>query len=200
MVASDLIGNLRLRLRDTKESNWTTDMLLECINTALQKVSRDLLLFKEESEYDISSTQKCYPLPNHKIRTISVSIDEKPIVFKSFDFVVANADKIGSIIIAYETQDGISITNSPKKGRLKISYNTSRRIESEAESIPTPDFAEEALTLYSLYLANQREASEKSFTKSTTYLALYKEEIALVKAAINKNYFSKNITTDYQVV
>ena len=200
-TVGDLLLSLRFRLRETKETNWPTEGLIDTLNTALSKVSRDLLLFKDESIYTAKKEQTFYRLPNHKIRTIAVTIDDKLIPYKSFEWVSANPHKLdSSCIYAYETQEGLTFTQSPDKGQIKIAYNSTRRVDGEDEPLPVPDFAEESMTLYCLYLANQREASEKAFVKSQTYLALYNEEVTRLKAAMNKNYFSKNIRTDYQVV
>ncbi len=200
-TVGDFLLSLRFRLRETKDMNWPTGGLIEILNTSLAKISRDLLLFRDFGVYTAKKDTTFYPLPRHKIKTISVTIDGRLIAYKSFDWIASNPDKIDKdVIYAYETQEGLTFTQSPEKGEIRVSYNSTRRVDSEDEALPVPDFAQESLMLYCLYLANQREASERAFAKSQAYLALYEQEVQKLKAAINKNYFSKNITTDYQVV
>jgi hypothetical protein len=201
LTVGDFLLSLKFRLRETKDTNWPLEGLIETLNISLAKISRDLLLFKDISDYVAVQGQTFYPLPNHKVRTISVSIDGKIVPYKSFEWIMSNPQEIDPYkIYAYETQDGMTFTQSPTTGTIRIAYNSSRRVDGEDEALGVPDFAQESLMLYCLYLANQRESSDKAFTKSQNYLALYNLEVEKLSSALNKNYRSKNITTDYQVV
>ncbi len=201
-TVGDFILTLRFRLRETKDTNWSTEGLIDAINISLAKISRDLLLYKDISVYNIEPDKVFYLLPNNKIRTIAVSIDGKPVTYKSFEWIVTNPDRIdANVLYAYETQDGMTFTQSPAGQKLTVAYNSSRRVDKETENLPLPDFAEESLMLYCLYLAYQRDmAKDTSFNKAEAYLSLYRDEVAMTKEAIKKNYNSKNITSNFQKV
>lgn len=199
ITANELLQQVKFRLREGKVVVWSNEALISTLNLSLQKIARDLLIFKKEAKYTVEKAKSFYELPKNKIKTIAVKLNGKIVQFKSFDAVMLMGNT--SELFAYETQDGLFFSQEVKEGILSIAYAYSMSVENIDEILPVPDFAQEALLLYLMYLTCQREESPEDLTKkAVVYLKLYDDEIVKVKNAIKKMFSSKSLTMDYQRV
>ena len=135
-------------------------------------------------------------------RSLSVSIDDKPITIKGYEWVLKNKHNIYDLCAYFDEQSFFlyPIGKFKDDDKVKIDYKYIFQIEHKSDYIKISKLAKKAILFHTLHLSYQINTSEKNAGKSTHYLNLYDKEIATLRVTYFKNKHSKDIKQKFRKV
>lgn len=203
LQVNDILLAIRSRLNDTDANKyrWSTEELIDMINSSLANLSRELFLFTHQESYIVKNESNRYKLPHNCIRVISVLIGDETATIKSFDWMSKNKHEIDNdnFYVCMDEQSFFLYPSNLLKNDIKIelNYNFIEQVNTNKDTIPISLMAKNALLFYSMHLAHQINTSKESSGRSTHYMRLYDKEIEQIRALYYKNKHSKKIKSPY---
>lgn len=202
--ANDILLAARSRLNDTdtKKYRWSDEELIDYINSSLADISKELECFTHKEHIYIKNRESRYRLPHDILRVLSVSIDDKPITIKGYEWVLKNKHNIYDLCAYFDEQSFFlyPIGKFKDDDKVKIDYKYIFQIEHKSDYIKISKLAKKAILFHTLHLSYQINTSEKNAGKSTHYLNLYDKEIATLRVTYFKNKHSKDIKQKFRKV
>ena len=202
--ANDILLAARSRLNDTdtKKYRWSDEELIDYINSSLADISKELECFTHKEHIYIKNRESRYRLPHDILRVLSVSIDDKPITIKGYEYMSKHKHDIYDLCVYFDEQSFFlyPIEKLEDGKKVEIDYKYIPQIEHKSDYIKISKLAKKAILFHTLHLAFQINTSEKNAGKSTHYLNLYDKEIATLRVTYFKNKHSKDIKQKFRKV
>lgn len=197
-----LAARSRLNDTDTKKYRWSDEELIDYINSSLADISKELECFTHQEHIYLNENEDRYRLPHDILRVLSVTIDEKPITIKGYEWVSKNKHNIYDLCAYFDEQSFFlyPISKFRDGQKVKIDYKYIFQVEHKSDYIKISKLAKKAILFHTLHLSYQINTSEKNAGKSTHYLNLYDKEIATLKVIYFKNKHSKDIKQKFRKV
>ena len=201
---NDILLAARSRLNDTDATKyrWSDEELIDYINSSLADISKELECFTHKEYIYIKNNEDRYRLPHDILRVLSVSIDDKPITIKGYEWVLKNRHNISDLCAYFDEQSFFlyPIEKLETGKKVEIDYKYIAQIENKSNFINISKLAKKAILFHTLHLAFQINTSEKNAGKSTHYLNLYDKELATLRISYFKNKHSKDIKQKFRKV
>lgn len=202
--ANDILLAARSRLNDTdtKKYRWSDEELIDYINSSLADISKELECFTHKEHIYIKNRESRYRLPHDILRVLSVSIDDKPITIKGYEYMSKHKHDIYDLCVYFDEQSFFlyPIEKLEDGKKVEIDYKYIPQIEHKSDFIKVSKLTKKAILFHTLHLAFQINTSEKNAGKSTHYLNLYDKEIATLRVTYFKNKHSKDIKQKFRKV
>lgn len=202
--ANDILLAARSRLNDTdtKKYRWSDEELIDYINSSLADISKELECFTHKEHIYIKNRESRYRLPHDILRVLSVSIDDKPITIKGYEYMSKHKHDIYDLCVYFDEQSFFlyPIEKLEDGKKVEIDYKYIFQIEHKSDYIKISKLAKKAILFHTLHLSYQINTSEKNAGKSTHYLNLYDKEIATLRVTYFKNKHSKDIKQKFRKV
>jgi hypothetical protein len=197
-----LAARSRLNDTDTKKYRWSDEELIDYINSSLADISKELECFTHKEHIYIKNNEDRYRLPHDILRVLSVSIDDKPITIKGYEYMSKHKHDIYDLCVYFDEQSFFlyPIGKFKDDDKVKIDYKYIFQIEHKSDYIKISKLAKKAILFHTLHLSYQINTSEKNAGKSTHYLNLYDKEIATLRVTYFKNKHSKDIKQKFRKV
>ena len=176
--------------------------LIDYINSSLADISKELECFTHQEHIYLNENEDRYRLPHDILRVLSLTIDEKPITIKGYEWVSKNKHNIYDLCTYFDEQSFFlyPISKFRDGQKVKIDYKYIFQVEHKSDYIKISKLAKKAILFHTLHLSYQINTSEKNAGKSTHYLNLYDKEIATLKVIYFKNKHSKDIKQKFRKV
>ena len=202
--ANDILLAARSRLNDTdtKKYRWSDEEIIDYINSSLADISKELECFTHKEHIYIKNNEDRYRLPHDILRVLSLTIDEKPITIKGYEWVSKNKHNIYDLCVYFDEQSFLlyPIEKLETGKKVEIYYKYIAQIENKSDYIKISKLAKKAILFHTLHLSYQINTSEKNAGKSTHYLNLYDKELATLRISYFKNKHSKDIKQKFRKV
>ncbi|TLS99939.1 phage adaptor protein [Aliarcobacter cibarius] len=201
---SEILLAVRSRLNDTDSSNyrWSNEELLDYINSSLADIGKELECFTHKEFLYVKEDTDRYSLPHDILRVLSVTIDNKPITIKSYEYMSKHKHNIFDLCVYFDEQSlFLYPTKKVEVGKkVEVDYKYIYQIEKKEDDINISKLAKKAILFHTCHLAFQINTSEKNSGKSTHYLNLYDKELSTLRYTFFKNKHSKDIKQKFKKV
>lgn len=191
--------NASLALAPKQSVSYNKLHLISYLNDAYLMLARELKLFKNVCELELSGDEKLILYPKDFLACISISLDNKFLECKSFEYAMSEKREDKSQILAVFLDEGFFLSPA-KAGFMRLNYYAFKKINDERDYLYISSFCENALLFYALFLAYQKLMSENSLEISTYYYKLFEAELVKIKDLNALNQGSKSVRTRFKIV
>lgn len=197
MTARVLIGKMRNKLNDEASEWWSDDELLDDINTALSAVAVKLVQWQNTYEFTTLSGSAAYALPNDFMSPEWCEVGGVPTDILSKEKAYGYT---GNAVICVFDGTEIILMPTPESTETVIVGYKGYKVYDFDDEIELNAVLTDALKMYALSLAYQKQPSEDALKKSGYFLKLYKDRVADVSKIASERVGTQRIRSTYQKV